>query len=273
MGPISMNLGLGRLVCSAFMEDGDMGPGMRVQKSYTLVYVLDGTAYYRDVNGYQSPIRPGNLIIVFPNLGHNYNAVPGGHWKQVFFMFDSCVFDPWRACGILDPSRPVHRVEPVDYWAKRFLAVHEEANSSGRNVPLLNLLRFQEILAEALLAEEAGAISRHDLAWADQVCVILDEETPPFQPLPLVARKLSLSYETFRKRFTQIVGIPPIQYRNRRIIDRACRLMQETGLSNKEISYRLGFYDEFHFSHRFKQIAGRSPTEFRRTLPLRVKKH
>jgi AraC-like DNA-binding protein len=272
MGPISMNLGLGRFIGSALMDDGDMGPAMRLQRFYTIVYVLDGTAYYRDVNGYQSSIGPGNLILTFPNLAHNYNSIPGGHWKQIFFMFDSCVFDPWRACGILDPARPVHHVEPVDYWAKRFQAIHDEASSSGRKAPLLNLIRFQEVLAEALLAEEAGALSRHDLAWADQVCAILDQESPPLQPLPLVARKLGISYETFRKRFTQIVGIPPIQYRNRRIIDRACHLMQETTLNNKEIAYKLGFFDEFHFSHRFKQIAGRSPTDFRRTLPLKVKK-
>ncbi len=272
MGPLSMNLGLGRFLCSSFMEDGYMGPGMRLQKWYTIVYVLGGEAHYRDVNGFESPLRPGNLIIVFPNLAHNYNAVPGGHWTQVFFMFERCVFDSWRACGILDPTRPVHFLEPFDYWAKRFQSLNDEARSPGRKAPLLFLLRFQEVLAEALLAEEAGALSRHDLAWADQVCAILDQESPPFQPLPKLAKKLGISYETFRKRFTQIVGIPPIQYRNRRVIDQACRLMQETTLNNKEIAYRLGFYDEFHFSHRFKKIVGRSPTEFRRTLPLKIKK-
>lgn len=83
-----------------------------------------------------------------------------------------------------------------------------------------------------------------------------------------VAGGMGVSYETFPRRFTQIVGLSPIRYRNRFLIERACRLMQETHLNDKEIAYRLGSYDEFHFSRRFKQVVGRSPTEFRKTLPL-----
>ena len=46
--------------------------------------------------------------------------------------------------------------------------------------------------------------------------------------------------------------------------------MQEQNLTNKEIAYRLGFCDEFHFSHRFKQIMGKSPQRFRRSIPSRM---
>jgi AraC-like DNA-binding protein len=272
MGLISANDGLGRLMCSGILADASMGPGMRLHKSYTVVYVLDGSAYYRDAHGFQASLRPGNLIFVFPDLAHNYNAMPGGHWKQIYFMFDSPVFALWQAGGLLDPARPVHFVEPVEYWFNRLRAIHDAANRPAeRGSPLLDMIRLQEVLAEALLAEEARAMSRRDLAWAAQVCTILEQESPPFRPLPVVARRAGLEYETFRKRFTRVVGMSPVQYRNRRIIDRACRLMQETALTNKEIAYRLGFCDEFHFSHRFKQITGRSPTQFRRTLPLTVR--
>jgi len=272
MGPVGSNVGLGRVLASGVLGDASMGPGMRVLTSYTVVYVLEGAAYYRDANGFESPLGAGHLIFVFPGLAHNYNALPGGHWKQIYFMFDSAVFALWQGCGLLDPARPVHRVGPVDYWFKRFVAVREGTGHwSERRSPVLDMIRLQEVLAEALLAEEAGALSRHDLAWAAEVCTILEKDSSAACSLPAVARRLGISYETFRKRFTQIVGMPPIQYRNRRIIDRACRLMQETTLTNKEIADRLGFYDVFHFSHRFKQITGRSPTEFRRTLPVKLR--
>jgi len=273
MGLINAGTRYGSLLCSAIALDPYMGPKMRQQREYyTIVYVLEGEAYYRDVNGFTSSLTPGSLMIVFPDFPHNYNAVPGGHWKPMWFTFDQSVFAPWKECGLLDPSRPIHRVEPFDYWFKRFKVIYDAYNSHRCDFPMLMVIRFQEILLEALYAEEISAFSEHDLAWADQVRAILDQETDSLESLPDIAQKMGLPYETFRKRFTHIVGVSPIQYRNRALIERACRLMRETHLNNKEIAYRLGFYDEFHFSRRFKQILGFSPTEFRKNLPLKIKK-
>ena len=47
------------------------------------------------------------------------------------------------------------------------------------------------------------------------------------------------------------------------VIEHACRLVHEERLTNREIADQLGFSDEFHFSHRFKQVTGRSPAQFR----------
>jgi AraC-like DNA-binding protein len=75
-----------------------------------------------------------------------------------------------------------------------------------------------------------------------------------------------MSAETFRKKFARLAGTPPWRYRMTQVIERACRLVHEGRLTNKEIAERLGFNDEFHFSRRFKQITGRSPREFRKLL-------
>ena len=47
-------------------------------------------------------------------------------------------------------------------------------------------------------------------------------------------------------------------------LDRACELLQEPHLGLKEVAERCGFCDEFHFSRRFKQRLGLSPSDFRR---------
>ena len=66
--------------------------------------------------------------------------------------------------------------------------------------------------------------------------------------------------------FTQIVGMPPAKYRAARIIDRACELIQNSDLSDKQIAEKLGFCDEYYFSRSFKKIRGASPRAFRKTL-------
>ncbi len=116
---------------------------------------------------------------------------------------------------------------------------------------ILDMLQRQQILAEMLLSEESDAISHHDQDWLKNACEILDRLMLNRKPIPKIAKMLGMSYESFRKRFTRLLGMSPSQYHNKRIIDRACRLMQESNLSNKEIAWQLGFCDEFHFSHRF----------------------
>ena len=260
MGPLGTHTGLGRIIASGVMKDAVMGPGMRVLSSHTIVYVLEGQAWYRDPQIAETLLVPGDLILLFPGHPHHYDHRSEGHWKQIYFMFDSPMFDLWTASGLIGPSRPLHHVEPVEYWHKRFASVRGKP-------PVVEILELQMILADVLLKEESASMASHDLEWAAKACSVLEGSLEDRASLPLVAETLGLSYESFRKRFSRIMNMSPLQYRNRCLIDRVCQLMQETNLSNKEIAYRLGFCDEFHFSHRFKRITGRSPTEFRRTLP------
>jgi AraC-like DNA-binding protein len=248
-----------------------MGPNMRVLSSYTFVYTLEGNASYQNLSGLQRDIGPGDLIFVFPNQPHNYNPKPNTQWKQIYFMVDSPMVSLWQETGYLDPARPIHHAEPVEYWFKKFHEVYigyQHYHSSGE---VLAVLQVQQLLAEILFAEESDLVSKCDLLWADKACELLGKYALHRTSVQMIAEKMDMSYECFRKRFTRILGVSPTQYQNRQVIDQACRLMQGTNLSNKEIAYRLGFCDEFHFSHRFKQITGRSPREFRRTLPVRIK--
>ncbi len=271
MGLVNVNTGVGRFLGSGIVHDASMGPRMRLQPEYySFAYVLDGAGYYKNTNGYESTLTPGDMIINFPDLAHNYNSVPGGHWNQIWFCFEKSVFAPWHACGILNSAQPVHHIAPVDHWFKRLKVIYDTINASRRGEPMLTLVRFQEIILEALHSEQVTT-SQYDLAWADQVCEILEDQAPQIKPLPVIAKQMGLSYDAFRRRFARIIGLTPMQYRSRFLIECACRLMHETHLSIKEIAFRLGFFDEFHFSRRFKQIVGRSPKEFRRTLPLNTK--
>lgn len=81
-----------------------------------------------------------------------------------------------------------------------------------------------------------------------------------------LCRRHGIGFSTFRMRFTQIVGVPPSRYRAERAIERACELMREGKLSDKQIAYQVGFADELYFSRRFKALRGMSPTEYRESV-------
>ena len=58
-----------------------------------------------------------------------------------------------------------------------------------------------------------------------------------------------------------------MRYRNERKIEAAKQMIRYSSqVSNREISDALGFSDEFHFSKRFRQIAGITPNDFRKSV-------
>jgi len=49
-------------------------------------------------------------------------------------------------------------------------------------------------------------------------------------------------------------------------MEAACHLMQYAQLTFAQMAEQLGYADEYHFSKRFKQLIGVSPSQFRRQI-------
>jgi len=79
-----------------------------------------------------------------------------------------------------------------------------------------------------------------------------------------LGRAIHLSRSTFSARFTELVGIPPMQYLARRRMSVARRWLQEDKLALGEIAARLGYASEPSFSRAFKRHTGFSPGAARR---------
>jgi AraC-like DNA-binding protein len=87
----------------------------------------------------------------------------------------------------------------------------------------------------------------------------LDE---PLQVATLAARA-SISPSHFFALFKRQIGCAPIDYFIRLRMQHACRLLDETVLSVKEVSATLGYDDPFYFSRIFKSVNHVAPSEYR----------
>lgn len=260
---------LGRITLAGFVRNGRGVPThpLRVLGSYAVVYLVDGGGRFRDASGLSLAVAPGDLLLIFPELGHSYGPVGRSRWSELFLVFDGPVFDLWRAGGLLDPARPVHHLEPIEHWAHRFESVLGAPHRPGAGPPLVEVCRLQTVLCEALLASGARG-GDEEAAWVERACALLEADLSQNLDLGDLAHDLGMSYDGFRKRFTRAMGVPPARYRGTRLIDRACELMQQGILTDRQIAESLGYCDEFYFSRRFKQVTGRSPRLFRAGLPL-----
>jgi AraC-like DNA-binding protein len=125
------------------------------------------------------------------------------------------------------------------------------------------------MLAEIVTGAGRSRMYRDDLHWLDRATSLLEADLSQSVDWQAVGRQMGLTAESFRKRFTRLAGQPPAHYRIGRQIDRACELMQDRSLPDRQIAEALGFCDEFYFSRRFKAVTGQSPRQFRQQGLLR----
>ena len=255
---------LGRITITGFGVRQAQSLGEpRTFGQFAIVYIVDGRGKYADASGIRKNIETGDVMILFPDIAHIYNPLPGTSWVTTYLCFQGPVFDLWRRQGLLNPRKPVHHAEPVAVWSRRIESVVDASRQAGFAPSLLGICQLQQLLAEIVTGTGHSTVYQGDLRWLDRVSGLIETNLAHQVDWEKLAHQLGLSAESFRKRFTRLAGQPPARYRMGRLIDRACELMQNRSLKDRHIAESLGFCDEFYFSRRFKSITGQSPRQFR----------
>lgn len=93
---------------------------------------------------------------------------------------------------------------------------------------------------------------------------LLDGQPAEPWTLPALAASVGCSRATLARRFTELVGEPPITYLTERRMSLAADLLLEPGASVTSVSRRVGYATPYAFSTAFKRVRGRTPDDHRR---------
>jgi AraC-like DNA-binding protein len=85
--------------------------------------------------------------------------------------------------------------------------------------------------------------------------------------IPALARIALVSEAHFIRTFRATFGETPHRYLQRRRVERAMALLRNTDRSVTDICFAVGFSSLGTFSRTFREIMGRSPTDFRQQAP------
>jgi AraC family transcriptional regulator len=129
------------------------------------------------------------------------------------------------------------------------------------------------VLAHELLRLNSGTVHaeppmRGGLAgWQRRsVAQYIEENVSEQISLAKLAELAQLSIFHFSRAFKQSFGMPPHRYHTSRRIDRAKSLLAKPNQSVTEIALDMGFSDTSSFTAAFRKLAGRTPTEYRRSV-------
>jgi AraC family transcriptional regulator len=129
------------------------------------------------------------------------------------------------------------------------------------------------VLAHELLRLNSGTVraeppTRGGLAgWQRRlVAQHIEENISEKISLSELAELTQLSVFHFSRAFKQSFGMPPHRYHTSRRIERAKILLAKPNQSVTEIALDMGFSDTSSFTATFRKSAGRTPTEYRRSV-------
>ncbi len=236
----------------------------RLVDEYVGVYVLRGHGVSYDGEGRRQAVGPGDYIQHTPGLPHG--VVPDDdQWIEFYFRFPETMYRALSELGVLDP-RTVLRPGLDAELLNRFERLLSEMRQIPQREIGLPLARMHELLVTIQRLDHQPRMMDDTARWLDRACEALTHNPERRLDIPRLAQTMGLSYERFRKVFRLHMGVSPSEYRIRRRIDHARRLIAQDGLTVKQTAYRLGYPDPFSFSKQFTRYTGMSPTRFRETV-------
>jgi transcriptional regulator GlxA family with amidase domain len=87
-------------------------------------------------------------------------------------------------------------------------------------------------------------------------------------PVEEMIRRSGLPERTFKRRFTNAAGVPPIEYVQRLRVEDAKRRLERTDAPVDEIGWKVGYEDPAFFRRLFKRTTGLSPGVYRRRFQV-----
>src|SRR5437867_1167766 len=132
------------------------------------------------------------------------------------------------------------------------------------------MLRLLNIFAQHLsILSNQLAVGREKDEPANMTRARQFIETHQAEPLSLgrIAHAANISRHYFCKMFKKATGINFIDYLSRVRVEKAKTLLLNPNSRISEAAFACGFQSMTNFNREFKRIVGRSPTEFRRSLP------
>jgi transcriptional regulator GlxA family with amidase domain len=87
-------------------------------------------------------------------------------------------------------------------------------------------------------------------------------------PVEEMIRRAGLPERTFKRRFTNATGVPPIGYVQRLRVEDAKRRLERTDAAVDEIGWKVGYEDPAFFRRLFKRTTGLPPGVYRRRFQV-----
>lgn len=240
--------------------------------NYQLIFAQRG-CYRCVLNGVELALKPKDVLIV--KRGDWHEDVCGFGLRYLAINFDLAGNEHLRSKDILfgpdvTAEQQVLRGPNKDIW--RILArMQDESKRDDAAVGHIEnalLMALFWLLVRALPRDRLSPIFIQQSAvqaFSERLRRLFDRHLAESPSTAVIAKKLNMSVRTLTKRCQEVIGRPPARAFMHFKMEYAARVLRQTEIPIKEISYRLGFQDQYHFSRVFRRHFSTPPSRYRGT--------
>lgn len=230
-----------------------------------VIFCMRGTGWVQDGDT-RRDVTAGNLVWLPARKAHAYGGSEADPWTIAWVHFNGDEVAAWRELLDLDTSGgagvvalPVDRLDEIalDHvcpWLERGYALrHQVAAAAALRSSLSAAAELSVERPEFRSARErvAASVARVQREWA---------RPHRLEELATAAGMCVAHYSTLFRRHT---GFAPIDFLIRRRVQQACRLLDTTKLSVREIAEQVGYADAYYFTRCFRRVMGCAPRRYR----------
>lgn len=209
-----------------------------------------------EVGSESAPVSENSLVISFPEDTHRLIPARDSPYILQYTIFFELAGD---SSGLGTLLRRHFRCGMKSDRATMLLPEVERLWNSGSRL----LVKAAEHLLMSFLL---GAVAAGDAVTirpeVEKACAYLRRHVVDKFSLSRLSRHVGLERSYFCRLFKQTTGDTPARFLLKQKIEFS-KEMLDAGKRNAEIAEAAGFADEFHFSRRFKSIAGMTPRQYR----------
>ncbi|MHC4943472.1 MAG: helix-turn-helix transcriptional regulator [Planctomycetota bacterium] len=228
---------------------------------FPVVYILNGTGHYTDVNGLSLPLQAGDLILRIPFLHHSSIPDIGSDWLEVHMDLPVSNYETLYHYGAIHPSRPIWTPGVHRKMLNQFLELIQCFDDRLDAIQIIHKMNSILLELQRLDGIQTKTNPTHSIILS--ACDELKKPANYHLEIKDLAVSLNIGYELFRKLFKREMGLSPGNYRIKSRLDHACRLLTNTEDSISEITEILHYPSIYAFSRSFKSQTGHSPRQFR----------
>lgn len=237
----------------------------RVLNEYQLLYNPEGEGVFQSTHCPPTPIKAGDMFLLFPGEWHSYHPLPHTGWKSHWIGFRGKNMDDRVRAGFLSPEKPIYHVGYSSVIEELYRTAYQQAVEEAAYSQQVMAGLVNHLIGKMYALERNIELNRNQaqVDMINRARMQIRKALESNLTIQQVAEELGVSYSNFRKLFKEYTGLSPATYQQELRLLRAKELLSTTDMTVKEIAYRLNFESPDYFSAKFKAKMGCKPSEAR----------
>jgi AraC-like DNA-binding protein len=276
-----------KLLYAGFYKVGGWWNFTHLTSSFYRLYLITNGSCTIKVDNQSYQLSSGDLFLVpkytkvsylcEAEMEHYYICLIDGMTNQNVLINQNLLRRQVRATDLdkslfkrlieISPSYELQSTNPADYDNKKEVYLppryQEDMCVKMEQEAILLQLFSRFITTTSIDTRLKGGFSHNRIS---NVIHYIHEHISDNLSVTSLSELMCVSTDYFTKTFKKVIGLTPIEYIQRKRVEKACALLRDTTLSTQEITEMVGFSDKAQFSKLFKRLMEKTPGEYRKGI-------